>query len=64
MTQEDVRIIFNNIAEIAEFADQFTEMLEDALGSVVEGGTGVDHVGALFLDMVRSLWTCTMISIY
>ena len=64
MTQEDVRIIFNNIAEIAEFADQFTEMLEDALGSVVEGGTGVDQVGALFLDMVCSLWTCAMISIY
>ncbi|KAF7790946.1 hypothetical protein EIP86_001905 [Pleurotus ostreatoroseus] len=55
MTQEDVRIIFNNIAEIAEFADQFTEMLEDALGSVVEGGTGVDHVGALFLDMIPDL---------
>lgn len=52
MTAEDVRIIFSNVAEIAEFADEFTELLEDALGSVVEGGNGVDHVGALFLEMV------------
>lgn len=55
MTQEDTRIIFNNVAEIAVFADMFTERLEDALGAVLEGGTGEDHVGALFLEMVSAI---------
>lgn len=52
MTKEDVKIIFNNIADLALFSDVFTERLEDALGSVLEGGAGQDRVGALFLEMV------------
>ncbi|KAI0941508.1 hypothetical protein AcW1_003383 [Taiwanofungus camphoratus] len=55
MTREDTRIIFNNIAELAVFSDTFTEQLEEALGSVLEGGTGEDHVGALFLEMIPTL---------
>lgn len=52
MTQEDVKIIFSNIAELALFSDLLCEELEEALGSVVEGGQGEDHVGELFLRIV------------
>lgn len=55
MTPEDVKIIFSNITEIAVFTDMFTEELEIALGSVVEGGQGTDAVGALFLRIVSPL---------
>ena len=53
MTEKDAKIIFMNIADIAMFSDMFTERLEEALGAALEGGTGEDHVGALFLEMVR-----------
>ena len=53
MTKEDAKIIFSNVAELAILSDGFTEGLEDALGSVLEGGSGQDRVGALFLEMVR-----------
>ena len=53
MLEKDAKIIFMNVADIAMFSDMFTERLEEALGSVLEGGTGEDHVGALFLEMVR-----------
>lgn len=52
MSKEDARIIFNNISDLALFADVFTGRLEDALGSVLEGGHGQDRAGALFLEMV------------
>lgn len=52
MTQEDTKIIFSNIAELAVFSDLFCEGLEEALGSIVEGGEGEDYVGALFLKVV------------
>ncbi|GJE98187.1 hypothetical protein PsYK624_144090 [Phanerochaete sordida] len=55
MTPEDVRIIFNNVAELATFSDEFTGKLEAALGSVLEGGYGEDHVGALFLETIPKL---------
>ncbi|KZT01488.1 uncharacterized protein LAESUDRAFT_663896 [Laetiporus sulphureus 93-53] len=55
MTPEDARIIFNNVAELAAFADTFTEKIEEALGSVLELGTGEDHVGALFLENIPIL---------
>ncbi|KAF9649486.1 hypothetical protein BDM02DRAFT_3186246 [Thelephora ganbajun] len=55
MTKEDARIIFNNVADLALFSDLFTERLEDALGAVLEGGTGQDYVGALFLEMIPLL---------
>lgn len=53
MTLEDTKIIFSNITELAIFSDMFCDSLEEALGSVVEGGQGDDRVGALFLDIVR-----------
>ena len=52
-------MIFNNIADLALFSDLFTERLEDSLGSVLEGGTGQDRVGALFLEMVRAFRACS-----
>ncbi|EMD32966.1 hypothetical protein CERSUDRAFT_57638 [Gelatoporia subvermispora B] len=55
MTREDVRIIFNNVAELAVFADGFSEKLEEALGGVLEGGSGEDHVGTLFLEVIPQL---------
>ena len=55
MSPEDVRIIFNNVADLAKFSDDFTDKLEGALGSVLEGGTGEDHVGELFLEIVCEL---------
>ena len=54
MSREDARIIFNNVAQVAEFADQFSTKLEEALGDVLEGGAGEDRVGALFLTVVRT----------
>lgn len=53
MTREDTKIIFSNVAELAVFADMFVECLERALGSVLDGGIGDDHVGTLFLEIVR-----------
>lgn len=58
MTREDVRIIFNNVTELAVFADTFSEKLEEALGTVLEGGSGEDRVGALFLEIVSHLFLC------
>lgn len=51
MTREDIRIIFNNVADIAAFSDRFTEQIEEALGSILEGGSGEDRIGALFIEM-------------
>ena len=54
MTREDARIIFGNISDLAELADDFVARLEIALGSVVPSGEGEDSVGALFIETVRS----------
>lgn len=59
MTKDDVRIIFNNVADIAVFSDRFTTRLEEALGNVLEGGNGEDHVGALFLEVVSLTFAVT-----
>src|SRR5260370_12036017 len=53
MTRDDARIIFSNLPELAEFADDFVSRLEAALGSVLPSGDGEDRVGALFIAMVR-----------
>jgi hypothetical protein len=53
MTRDDVRVIFSNIPELAEFSDDFVTRLEFALGNVLPNGEGEDRVGALFIDMVR-----------
>ena len=52
MTKEDVKVFFGNIAELPLFSDNLSERMEEALGSVLEGGEGEDHVGRLFLDVV------------
>jgi len=53
MTPDDVKLIFGNITEIAIFSDFFSQALEEALGDLLQGGKGDDHVGALFLSIVR-----------
>ncbi|KAH7883349.1 hypothetical protein F5I97DRAFT_1939148 [Phlebopus sp. FC_14] len=55
MSRDDVRIIFGNISDLALFSDKFVERLEDALGGVLEGGSGEDRVGALFLEIIPAL---------
>ena len=54
MTREDARVIFGNISDLAEFADDFVARLDIALGSVLPNGVGEDSVGALFIETVRS----------
>ena len=63
MTPEDVRIIFSNIEELARFSDEFGELLEEALGSLIDGGVGEDRVGALFLELVGVQFN-TALSVY
>jgi hypothetical protein len=53
MTRDDARIIFSNLPELAEFADEFVSRLETALGNVLPSGEGEDSVGSLFIEMVR-----------
>jgi len=53
MSRDDARIIFSNVPELAEFADDFVTRLEIALGHVLPSGAGEDRVGALFIEMVR-----------
>ncbi|KAG6849358.1 hypothetical protein H0H93_009141 [Arthromyces matolae] len=55
MTPDDVRAIFSNITELAHFSDQFCDLLEEALGSVLDGGEGQDRVGALFLEIIPEM---------
>ncbi|EGO00583.1 hypothetical protein SERLA73DRAFT_30457, partial [Serpula lacrymans var. lacrymans S7.3] len=55
MTRDDTKIVFSNVAELAMFSDTFVERLEDALGSVLEGGLGYDCVGELFLEIIPAL---------
>ncbi|KAI0752811.1 hypothetical protein C8Q80DRAFT_1096780 [Daedaleopsis nitida] len=55
MTRDDAKIIFNNVTELALFADDFAADLEKALGDVLEGGTGDDWVGKLILQKVPTM---------
>ncbi|KAG6891161.1 hypothetical protein C0992_009775 [Termitomyces sp. T32_za158] len=55
MTSEDVRIIFSNIGELAQFSDQFCNLIEESLGSTLEGGVGEDRVGALFIEIIPEM---------
>lgn len=54
MTRDDVRIIFSNIGDLAMFSDHFVDRLEEALGGALDGGSGEDRVGALFLEIVST----------
>ena len=54
MTKEDTKIIFGNVEELAVFSEVFCDKLEAALRGVLDpDGDGKDHVGELFLTMVR-----------
>ena len=53
MPRDDAWVIFSNVPELAEFADDFVTHPEIALGNVLACGEGEDRVGALFIDMVR-----------
>ncbi|KAG6884083.1 hypothetical protein C0993_001564 [Termitomyces sp. T159_Od127] len=55
MTPEDVRIIFSNIGDLAQFSDQFCDLIEEALGSTLDGGVGEDRVGALFIEIIPEM---------
>ncbi|KAH0828963.1 hypothetical protein J3R83DRAFT_2392 [Lanmaoa asiatica] len=55
MTRDDVRIIFSNIGNLAMFSDHFVDRLEEALGGALDGGSGEDRVGALFLEIIPAL---------
>ncbi|KAL0569147.1 hypothetical protein V5O48_012821 [Marasmius crinis-equi] len=55
MTPEDAKIIFNNIAHLAELSDLFCDQIQEALGNVLEGGEGEDRVGELFLSVIPTI---------
>jgi len=47
MSREDARIVFSNVPELAEFADDFVTRPEIALGNVLPSGEGEGRVRAL-----------------
>ena len=53
MKTKDINIVFGNINELATFSETFLDRLESALGELIEGNEGEDHLGRLFLDSVR-----------
>ncbi|KAJ7721490.1 hypothetical protein B0H16DRAFT_367049 [Mycena metata] len=56
MTQEDIKIIFGNIAELAELSDAFCEALEQIIGSALDDPDATDdRVGGLFLRYAPEL---------
>ena len=59
MKTKDINIVFSNIAELAEFSEEFLDQLESALGELIEGNEGEDYVGSFFLDFVRSFYACS-----
>ncbi|KAJ6491618.1 hypothetical protein C8R47DRAFT_1319418 [Mycena vitilis] len=56
MTTEDIKIIFGNIAELAELSDVFCEALERTIGSGLEDPDATDdRIGELFLRYAPEL---------
>ncbi|TBU37454.1 Dbl-like domain-containing protein [Dichomitus squalens] len=55
MTEADVKAIFNNIAELATFSEQFVSDLESALGDFATNSEWEDYVRKLFLTASSSL---------
>ncbi|KAJ7033394.1 hypothetical protein C8F04DRAFT_1396029 [Mycena alexandri] len=56
MTQEDIKIVFGNIAELAELSDAFCEALEQIIGNALDDPDATDdRVGALFLRYAPEL---------
>ena len=64
MSVEDAKVIFANLDELAEFTGRFTEFIQLALGSEIEGGLGPDKIGGLFLEMVSSIGVLLWHSIF
>jgi len=56
MTEDDVRMIFRNIEQLAIFADGFADEIETAFGAEIPGGIGADRVGELFVKRVSSVF--------
>jgi dynamin-binding protein len=54
MTPEDTKIIFSNVVELLILSEALCQELEGALGSMLEGGAGQDHVGEVFFDFVSN----------
>ncbi|KAH6914078.1 hypothetical protein BKA70DRAFT_1396886 [Coprinopsis sp. MPI-PUGE-AT-0042] len=55
MTPEDTKIIFSNVVELLTLSEALCQVLEGALGSLLEGGTGQDYVGEVFFDFIPRL---------
>ncbi|KAF8161718.1 hypothetical protein K438DRAFT_2070497 [Mycena galopus ATCC 62051] len=56
MTAEDIKLIFGNIAELAELSDVFCEALERTIGSALDDPDATDdHIGELFLRFAPEL---------
>ncbi|KAJ6631385.1 hypothetical protein B0H10DRAFT_2207057 [Mycena sp. CBHHK59/15] len=56
MTAEDVKIIFNNIADLATISDSFCDALEDAMGSALDSADATDdRVGELLMQLAPEL---------
>ncbi|KAJ7072949.1 Dbl homology domain-containing protein [Mycena amicta] len=51
MTQEDIKLIFRNIGELAELSDTFCKTLERCMGSALDKADATDdRIGELFLE--------------
>ncbi|KAI9464891.1 hypothetical protein HD554DRAFT_1238279 [Boletus coccyginus] len=56
MTNEDVRIVFRNISDIASFSSRFVKRLETAIDRTSnDSGIDEDKVGELFLEMIPDI---------
>lgn len=55
MTPEDAKTIFSNVGELLTLSESLCQELEEALGSMIEGGTGQDHVGEVFYEFIPRL---------
>ncbi|KAJ7672065.1 Dbl homology domain-containing protein, partial [Mycena rosella] len=56
MTSEDIKIIFGNIAELAELSDAFCEALERTIGSALDSADATDdRIGELFMRFAPEL---------
>ncbi|KAJ7099366.1 hypothetical protein B0H15DRAFT_771497 [Mycena belliarum] len=58
MTAEDIKIIFGNIADLAELSDAFCEVLEQTMGSALDNADATDdRIGELFMRFAPELET-------
>ncbi|PIL33950.1 hypothetical protein GSI_03658 [Ganoderma sinense ZZ0214-1] len=55
MKTKDVEIVFSNIDQLAELSDDFLYQMESALGELIMGNEGEDHVGKLFIEFMPKM---------